>query len=306
MVYLNKEVKVKKRMMNWMGFKKVTIIGLGLIGGSLAKAFKENAIGEILVGVDQDLSSVNLAIEEGVIHRGYLEFNQDIFDSDIIFICTPSITSIHVIEILSDKVKEDCLITDVCSTKAEMMKAVASLKSKVNFIGGHPMAGKEKIGFANADQYLFKDALYLLTPYKDVKEKDVEKLSKIIQRIGGKPIIMDESEHDKLLAGVSHIPHIVAAALVNLLGDPKIKDDRFDTLLGGGFKDTTRIASSSPMMWEQILLSNPKNILEQLEIFQNMIEELKRAINHKDSLFIHTYFQNAKEYRDSFVTKKTP
>jgi prephenate dehydrogenase len=287
-----------------MKYNKITIIGLGLIGGSLAKAFREHRICDTLIGVDRDGLSINLANEEGIIHRGYTELNQDILDSDIIFICTPSIVCKKIIEDLSIKIKEDCIITDVCSTKAEIMSTVSALKRKINFIGGHPMAGKEKIGYANGDKNLFQDALYIVTPQKEVKRMDVEKIIHIIKTIGGKPVIMDELEHDKLLAGVSHIPHLVAAALVNLLSNPKIKDERFDKLLGGGFIDTTRIASSSPIMWEEILLSNSKNIMEQLETFQNIIEELRTAIQNKDRGFINQYFENAKVCRDSFVTKK--
>lgn len=271
------------------------------MGGSLAKAFYENSICEKIIGVDPDNRNIQAALSQDVIDEGYQEITNAIFDSDLIFIGTPAIECVNILKKLSGKVKKNCIVSDLCSTKVEIINAVNELYDAPVFIGGHPMVGRERSGFLHGDGGLYKDAIYLLTKAKTTTKESVEIITEVIEKIGAKSLMVEKDEHDKILAQVSHIPHVVAAGLVNLLNKSETRLEKFQQLIGGGFIDTTRIASSNPVMWEQILLSNSKNMVEQIEIFQNILEDLKADIIRKDNVAINLFFEKSKEYRDNLI-----
>jgi len=282
-----------------MVINSVTIIGLGLIGGSLAKALKERSnIAEIKT-VDINKQSINQALSEGYIAKGYTEINEDVCNSDLIFICTPVKSAIEYIKTLSGKVSDNCIITDVASTKSEIVNFVNSMDNPPCFIGGHPMAGTEKSGFASSLSHLFENAYYILTPSIRTKKTDIEIMMDIIKDIGGIPVVTAADEHDYVAATISHVPHIIASTLVKLVEKSDSPDEKMQTLAAGGFKDITRIASSSPDMWENIVLSNDQKIKGVLDAFVETLYEFKHHINNKDSKAINNYFKTAKQLRDS-------
>ncbi|MCX7748941.1 MAG: prephenate dehydrogenase [Clostridia bacterium] len=284
--------------------KKVTIIGLGLIGGSLAKALRERLnISDITV-VNRSIEPVNQAIKEGIVSRGYTEVNQYVYNSDIIFICTPVKYAINYILAIADKVKKDCIITDVGSTKLEIVEYINGMQNAPLFIGGHPMAGAEKTGYSAGLSHLFENAYYILTPTKSSNAEGLDFLTALVKGIGAIPVIMDAEEHDVVTGCISHVPHIVASALVNMVRQLDSPDGKMHLLAAGGFKDITRIASSSPEMWESIILSNKEPIKGILETYVELIESFKSFIEKEDTASVFKYFESARDYRNSFPASK--
>ena len=278
---------------------KVTIIGLGLIGGSLAKAMHEKLGMRDITAVDRDSSALRLALEQGVIGKGLASPDERVYSSDVIFICTPVGQIPEYIDKLAQKVKNTCIITDVGSTKGAILSHVERLPRSFRFIGGHPMAGTEKSGYQNSLPHLFENAFYILTPARGAAEESVKTLSSLVEAIGAIPVVMTAEEHDMAVAGISHLPHVVAAALVNTVKDIDNDTGRLQTLSAGGFRDITRIASSSPGMWENIALSNRDHLLEVLKQMEQKLSDFVGFLENGDSGQIYDFFDSAKLFRDS-------
>jgi prephenate dehydrogenase len=282
--------------------KKITIIGLGLIGGSLARALHERTGVRDITAINREMDSIELAIKDGVISRGFREINQIVYDSDIIFICTPVKHSIQYINQIYGKVNNDCIITDVGSTKAELIEYVNSLENPPCFIGGHPMAGSEKTGYGASFPHLFENAYYILTPSNSSSDSHIRVMSELVKSIGGIPVVLDAEEHDRITGSISHVPHVIASALVNMVKHTDSTDGKMQMLAAGGFKDITRIASSSPEMWESIILSNQKEVELILNNLIGILGEFKQYIKNNDCKNINEFFKSAKDYRDTFTT----
>lgn len=287
-----------------MKVKSIAFIGLGLIGGSLAKALKERLNITDIIAVDISTHNLDQAIMEGYIKKGSTEITDEVYNSDLVFICTPVKNTIEFIEKLSSKVKPDCLITDVASTKSEIVNYVNSMDNPPHFVGGHPMAGTEKSGFSSSLSHLFENAYYILTPAKSTRNEDLVIMQNIIEHIGGIPSVMAAEDHDFTTATISHIPHIIASTLVNLVGKTDYSDNKMQVLAAGGFKDITRIASSSPEMWENIVLSNKAKIEGVLDTFVETLNEFRQYISENNSNAINNYFTTAKQLRDSIVDNR--
>ena len=283
-----------------MQVEKIAIIGLGLIGGSLARALRFKAGVDYIVAVDKDAESIKQAIDEGVIKEGFSELDTSVFDSNIIFICTPVKASLEYIKLLSGRVKKGCIITDVCSTKSEIINLADSLDPLPRFVGGHPMAGAEKIGYSFGFPELFENANYILMPGKGADKEATQCVADLVKSIGAIPFEMDISEHDYFLACISHLPHVAATVLVNLVREAEEKSGKgtLEKLAAGGFRGITRIASSSPEMWENIIFSNKEKIKGVLARYVELINEFISSIEAGENERIHTLFKTAKEFRD--------
>jgi len=290
--------------MNNMSNKKITIVGLGLIGGSLAKALYEKAGIRNILAVDRNRDYINKALKDGIIREGYDSFDQNIWNSDIIFVCTPVKQAIDHIGKIAENVGPDTIVTDVGSTKGEILEYVNSLKSPPCFIGGHPMAGSEKAGYFASSSHLFENAYYILCPSRTCSTRALELMKSITESIGALPLVLDHKQHDQIAGCVSHVPHVVAAALVNLVKTMEHGSNYMQMLAAGGFKDITRIASSNPEIWENITLSNKEQIKSILDVYVNLIKEFERFIENSDSQSIYKFFESAKLYRDTFPTGK--
>jgi prephenate dehydrogenase len=285
--------------------KKITIIGLGLIGGSLARALRERLGITNIIAINRSSSAFLHAIKDGNVREGFCETNEAIWDSDIIFICTPVKRTIEYIEAIAPHIKPGCIITDVGSTKSEIIEYINHHKAFPCFVGGHPMAGSEKVGYSESSSHLFENAYYVLTPSNTSTQTALDTMHEIVKGLGAIPIILDAVTHDKITGSISHVPHIIASALVNLVHKADSTEGVMQMLAAGGFKDITRIASSSPEMWENIVLSNQQQINEILTAYVNILLEFKEQMNQKKSTKVLDFFKQAKTYRDSFTVNAT-
>ena len=285
--------------------KVISIIGMGLIGGSLAKALRQKNKSLILYGVDSCTSSLRLAKDEGVIDLGFTECCPEVYQSDIIFICTPVKKAVDYISHLAHRVKADCILTDVASTKGEVCSYIDNLTHAPVFVGGHPMAGTEKSGYLNSIGHLFENAYYVLSPTKTSTEHAISTLVSLLESIGALPIIVSPTQHDLVTGCISHVPHIIASALVKLAKATENDAGLVKLLAAGGFKDITRIASSNPGMWENIVFSNSENVIELLKDCNVIINNVIKQIRDNDNQGVYSFFEEAKLFRDSFSNRAT-
>lgn len=283
----------------------ISIIGLGLIGGSLSRALRLKRPGLKIYAVDSCISSLRLAEQEEIIDLGYSDICPDVYNSEIIFICTPVRKAMEYLAGLSDKVGENCIITDAASTKAEICSFVESLNRPPVFVGGHPMAGTEKSGYHNSFAHLFENAYYVLTPTKTTGQDTILTLEAVLKDIGAIPIVVTPHQHDLVTGCISHVPHVIASALVNLARDKENSEGLVKLLAAGGFKDITRIASSNPGMWENIVMSNSETVIDLLKDYTYIIENFIKQVRVADNKGIYRFFEEAKIFRDSFSTRAT-
>ena len=268
-------------------FNKITIIGVGLIGGSLGLALKEKKPNFKIIGIDKQ-KIIKKAIARGAIDEGTVNLEEGIKEADIIIIATPVKTILDILTQIAPFLKKGCLVTDTGSIKQKIVqKANKTLFKDVFFIGGHPMAGSEKYGIESADPYLFHNKTYILTPTHKNNLGALEKISSLIKVIGAKRLILDPLEHDKIVSAVSHLPQIIAVSLINAIGELALRgnNNNYFKAVGEGFKDITRIASSSYKMWEDICDTNQENILEMIQEFKNYLEVMEDKLkNNPNSL----------------------
>ncbi len=276
----------------------VGIIGLGLIGGSVARALKKNTDHKI-IAMNRSEASVKLAYKEGVIDEYTLGDLSAFSECDVIFICTSVDKIVRFAELLKEHIKKDCLITDVGSTKSGIVKAMKDVP--VNFLGAHPMAGSEKSGYTASNEHLLENAYYIITPTSKNTDEQINKLKELITSMGAIPIILDCEHHDACVAAISHLPHIVASVLVNTVAQNDKRND-MRILAAGGFKDITRIASSSGEVWSSICDENREEILKILSQFSRNIEIVYDRLKNGRSLA--PMFNDAKQYRDGIDESK--
>lgn len=276
----------------------IGIIGLGLIGASIAKSIKKNSNEFNIVAFDIDEKILKQALYDKVIDDYTLNIDEKFNNCDIIFISTPVPFVKDYVLKLSKVIKEDCLLTDVCSTKQTILEEISNIEN-INFIGGHPMAGSEKSGYFGSSEILFENAFYVVTPYENTKKKYIDRLKNIIELIKAIYIELPSDIHDKSVAIISHIPHIIASCMVNYVKQNDDDNKTLKTLSAGGFKDITRIASSDGALWQSIILSNKEYIIENLQGLIKEIETIILNINDESS-YIKNYINNGKIYRDSF------
>lgn len=280
--------------------KKIGVIGLGLIGGSIAKALKSRTECDI-VAFNRSMPSLLQAYNDGVISQYSIDDMSIFKGCDTVYICTSVDLIPDYVKKLLPYIDKNCIITDVGSTKASICKAMEQFDN-IKFIGGHPMAGSEKTGYKSATEFLFENAYYILVPNKNITEKEIQDFTDTVRIIGAIPIRVSPELHDYMVAGISHGPHVIAAALVNTIKDLDTEDKLMHSIAAGGFKDITRIASSSPEVWKSICLDNKDEILKILKAFKGQIEKFENAML-SDSDDLYQYFENAREYRNSFAAK---
>lgn len=276
-------------------------IGFGLIGGSIARALRnlypESNILAYNYYETKPHPQLELAKKEGTLSFVSASF-ADFSSCDVIFLCAPVLTNISYLERLLPHLSPDCIITDVGSVKGNIHKAVDRLGLNRQFVGGHPMAGSEKTGYANSSAALLDGAYYLLTPTKETETSYTEWLKQFVTAAGARCMVLDETSHDEITAGISHAPHIISAVLVNTVALHD-KKGNYKKLAAGGFRDITRISSSSPEMWENICLSNKDCILNFLDEYMEILKKAREDIEKSDSKELTKLFSDAKTYRDT-------
>ena len=278
----------------------VGFIGLGLIGGSIAKAIREKHPDTIIKAWTRRREVLQKAASDDVVDVMLPSIESGFEDCDIIFICVPVITALDFLPVLKPQLKEKAILSDVGSTKTAIHEAVEKLGLNAHFIGGHPMTGSEKIGYDFSRPILLENVYYMLTPTEDVPSDRVTELKTLIASLGSLPLVLDYREHDRIVAAVSHVPHLISAALVNLVEGEDNQRQLMKTVAAGGFRDITRISSSSPAMWQEICLANRDAILPILDHDIEKMQEYRQAVADADKDKLWNIFADCKAYRDSF------
>lgn len=280
-------------------FKKIIIIGVGLIGGSLGLALKEKKANFKIVGIDKQ-EIIEKAIARGAIDEGTVNLKEGIEEADIVIIATPVKTILNLLTQINPFLKKGCIVTDTGSTKQQIVRKANKVLSKdIFFIGGHPMAGSEEYGIDSANSHLFQDKTYILTPTKKSNLIAIEKISSLIKMIGGKRLILNSLEHDRIVGTVSHLPQIMAVSLVNMVSElvRKENNNNYFKAVGEGFKDITRIASSPYKIWEDICDTNQENILEMIQEFRNYLGVIEDKLKNEPNS-LKEEFQKASKLRE--------
>ncbi len=284
-----------------------SFLGLGLIGGSIARAFREFFPDMKIKVFDKDIPSLSLALKERVATSIYTELTADLCDADYLFLCAPVSVNEENLHTIAPMLRPHTIVTDVGSVKTGIHTVIQSLSLEGQFIGGHPMAGSERFGYANSKVNLLENAYYVLTPTEQVSRERVLELKNMITSIKAIPLVIACAEHDYATAAISHLPHIIASSLVNLVKRADSEDCLMKTLAAGGFKDITRIASSNPVMWQQICLTNTDNIKQLLDLYIKDLQHIRHKLEDKEALALYNFFDQARLYRDSFSsTSKGP
>lgn len=281
----------------------VTFVGIGLIGGSLSLCLKNKYKDSVRIkAFDENYAQVQLAQQLGVIDQGYEDLEEAIEEADFIFMCTPvqSLCPLLRKVMLSSRLKKGAIITDVGSTKQNVVRVATELmdSSEGFFIGGHPMAGSHKSGVDSATERLFENAYYVLTPAANVGQEQLEQLQQLLAATKAQLMEMDAATHDQIVGAISHFPHLIASSLVEHVHQYNEQNEWYLRLAAGGFRDITRIASAHPRMWRDITLSNQQYLVQQLQDWQQRMEQVLELVAKGDPEEIEHFFAHAKEVRD--------
>lgn len=265
--------------MKSMSDLNITIVGIGLIGGSYAKAIRKNIKTNNLWAIDINADALNEAESSGVIDNGYIEPQYPLQHSDLIILCTYPNATMDFLKNNMRYIKKNALITDTMGMKNKIVSDILSImRSDLEFIGGHPMSGKESAGYNYSDADIFKNAQYILTPSKNTSDSSLTMLKQIIKSIGFNAIIeMSPQTHDEKIAFTSQLPHIIACTLMNNAS----LDDNFQCV-GGSFKDATRVADINSQLWSELILENKDNILNEISNFISDITDIYNVIKCND------------------------
>ena len=273
----------------------LTIIGVGLIGGSIAREVKKKKLAKKIIGFGRRRSSLAKALKAKAIDEATLSFPRAVREADVVIIATPISLVSTFLKKCNKFCKAGCIITDVGSTKKKIVSSAEKIISADKFfIGTHPMAGSEKRGFISSHLNLFKDSICFLIKTKKANVKALETLELFWKKLGAKPIIVSSQNHDKIVAEVSHLPHAIATSLIN----SSIKSIRFAST---GFRDTTRIASSNVDLWLDIFLTNKDNIVKSIDNFINNLDKIKRSIKKEDRIQLCRLLNKAKRIREKYL-----
>ncbi len=278
-------------------------IGLGLIGGSIARGIKRSRPDAAVMAYMRTRSRLEQAKSDGIVDVILNGVGEELKLCDIIFLCTPVEYNAAYLAQIRPFLKPGAIVTDVGSTKTDIHEQVTALGMEDVFIGGHPMAGSEKTGYENSTDHLLENAYYIITPTAKSSQRDIDRMVEIAGTIGSIPILLDYRRHDQITAAISHLPHIIASSLVNLVKDSDGEDGMMKRLAAGGFKDITRIASSSPEMWEQICAANRSNLTEILKQYIGSLNAVVAGLEQNDNQALYDLFETSRAYRNSFSEK---
>tara|TARA_B100000029_G_scaffold97935_1_gene88183 strand:- start:933 stop:1805 length:873 start_codon:yes stop_codon:yes gene_type:complete len=283
----------------------LSIIGVGLIGGSLARALRKAKLVGRVTGCNRSEETLKKAVELDVIDDYFLDISEAVKDADVIIIGTPLSVSEKILPKVADSMSANTVLTDVGSVKGGIVNVAKQVLAEkfYNFVPGHPIAGTEKNGVEASFEDLFVDHRVILTPLKETSPKAHKLITQMWESVGAKVIDLDVKHHDEVLAATSHLPHMLAYALVDCLASMQESEEIFE-YAAGGFADFTRIASSSPGMWHDICFSNKEALIKTLEIFSSHIDNIKSAIEKSESDELLETFRRAKEARDKFNKDK--
>jgi prephenate dehydrogenase len=283
-------------------FKQVAIVGVGLIGGSLGMVLRRKALADQVVGIGRRVENLRTAVELGAIDRYVGNPQEGIREADLVVLATPVDTYQAHLREWAHCLAPGTVVTDVGSVKGALVdQSEAAMPAGVYFVGGHPIAGKEKTGVAAGSDQLFKGARCILTPTRQTDARAMERVKQLWEEAGSMVLTMDPHVHDQILGAVSHLPHVAAFGLMLALAD--LRDHQLPSLdlaghSGGGLRDTTRIAASSSEMWRDIFLWNRDNIVPFIERYEQVLEHFKRLIKSGDAAGIEKAIERARAERE--------
>ncbi len=280
-----------------VSFHRIAIIGLGLLGGSWGLALKRHNFAGRRVGCDRP-EVLGRALAAGVVDEGWEDIARAVQEADLVILATPVGVILDLLPRLRDTVPARALVTDVGSTKRMIcQRAREVLGDEPLFLGGHPLAGKEKSGLENADGALFENARYVLTPHTPdhLADERVKGFSSLLDALGARPMVTDASSHDRAMAYLSHLPQLVSSGLASLVAERSGEDFLPPELAASGFRDVTRLAESPYALWRDICLTNVENIQSALELFIEKLEAMKLHLSDRE---LEREFKEARKLRE--------
>lgn len=283
--------------MEKLHFNKVTILGVGFIGASFALAMKKRGFCNHITGCGRKEDNLKKAVALKIIDSFEVDATKACADSDLVLFAVPVGQFTETAKKINGKFKRGAIVTDVGSVKGKLVRDMESLMPEgVSFVGGHPIAGSDKTGIDTATADLFLGARCILTPTAKTDKAALKKITGLWESIGSKVSTLDADEHDRIYAAVSHLPHVVAYAIVNTIAEI---NNSYLGYAGNGFKDTTRIAASSPELWRDISLMNKENILEFIELLKKNLDKIGRHLKEADADAVEKEFKKAKALREN-------
>ena len=277
----------------------VGIVGLGLIGGSFAKAY--HAAGERVLAQDIDRDVLSFAVISSAVDEELTD--ETMAECDLILLAVCPAAAVEWLRKNAPKIASRTIVIDCCGTKRTVCAACFPIAAQygITYLGGHPMAGSEKTGYESSTDHLLENEYYIITPTPHTPASYTDRMVDVAKAIGALPLVLDYHRHDFIVAAISHLPHLIASSLVNLVHDCDSEDQMMKRLAAGGFKDITRIASSSPVMWEQICMTNTGNITEVLDRYIDSLTTLREELSDHQSRAIYQLFESSRDYRNSFA-----
>ncbi|MCF8719314.1 prephenate dehydrogenase [Nitrospina gracilis] len=284
-------------------FSKITIIGVGLLGASLAKVCKERKLADNIAGFGRSADNLKRAGEQGVIDHGTTDLKDAVAGADLVVLCSPVASIADRFREMAPHLSAGCLVTDVGSVKAPLVRDIEPLLPEgVHYVPAHPIAGAEKSGLDASTADLYEGARCILTPTENTDPAALERIQKFWEAVGMRVQILTADEHDFIYGAVSHLPHVVAFALINAIGQLKTSDQEdILNLSAGGLRDITRIASSDPVMWRDICLANKTHVLDLIGRFSQSLEDIRKQIEQGDGAGLEKSFKNANGHRGKLV-----
>ncbi|MDD2899670.1 MAG: prephenate dehydrogenase/arogenate dehydrogenase family protein [Desulfuromonadaceae bacterium] len=282
--------------------ERLAIIGVGLIGGSFARALREAGVVRTIIGIDNDRSNLEQALSLGVVDEIADTAVEGVRNAQVVFISIPSCAIPAALQEIAAVLPPGCIVTDAGSVKATIVRTCDELApSDIFFVGGHPIAGTEHSGAAASFATLFKGKRCILTPTAATNSTAQSTISQLWRAAGAEVCVMEPGHHDRIFAEISHLPHVVAYALVHAVGTADVEGENVLSYTAGGFRDFTRIASSDPVMWRDISLMNREALLASIDGFSASLAELRTRIVNNDKTGLTDFFTTAKKFRDGII-----
>lgn len=283
----------------------LAIIGVGLIGGSIGMAAKARGLAGQVIGVGRDAAKLRRAQDLAAVDVFTTDLMGGVSQADMVIVCTPVLAIVPIIEAISKSLKEGAIVTDVGSTKSQITRqAEAAVPEGRHFVGGHPMAGSESEGVEAAVPYLFLDATYVVTPTENTHVNALDVLVRFAERLGSNVVLMSPEQHDRSAAIISHLPHIISAALLKLAAEEQADSGQVFQLVAGSFRDLTRISDSPPWLWRDICISSQNVISDMIKRFEAMLETVRAKIESGDSEAIEELFADVRRIRSEWIKDK--
>ncbi len=284
-------------------FARVAIIGVGLIGGSIGMGLRARRLAGTVVGIGRHEARLRQAVDRGAVDTYTTEAGAGVRGADLVIVAVPVGSVLPVLRAVRPYLAPGTVVTDVGSCKAQIVAAAEDLLGPdVHFVGGHPMAGSEQTGIRGADRYLFEGAYYVLTPTPRTDPRALAVLRRLAEKLGCRVIEMDPAEHDRAVAAVSHLPHLLACALVNTIGGIP-GSDRALALAAGGFRDTTRVAAGNPEIWQDIFLANREMVREVLGNFRAELDVIEKILVEGERTRLHAWLEKARRRREALPAR---